>query len=198
MRYVRIGLLVALLALGTLVVTFGTDATLPALERVAQGLGPLGPLFIVLLAIGQVVLAVVPSPLLLVLSIALYGPAGALLGYGALFISSLVGFGIGRWARVDVDEGWLDLVNRYGTLAVVVTRASPLLSLDAVSIASGALDMSKRRFVIATLVGLIPLCVLAYAYGRAVSEPNAALIVYTIVLLVVPVAFVVWDRNREP
>lgn len=199
MRNLLFGLVV-LVVLVALSLFLSDTVSFGAVQRYADNLGVLGPVFILLLAIAQVFLAVVPSPLLLVLSIALYGSIGAILGYVALFVSSIVGYGVGRWAGagIDVQDRWVDLVNRYGALGVLVTRASPLLSMDAVSIASGALKMSTERFVIATLIGLVPLCALAFWYGRSVTEPNALLVVYTVVLLVGPLLFVVWDRNREP
>lgn len=199
MRNLLFGLVV-LVVLVALSLFLSDTVSFGAVQRYADNLGVLGPVFILLLAIAQVFLAVVPSPLLLVLSIALYGSIGAILGYVALFVSSIVGYGVGRWAGagIDVQDRWVDLVNRYGALGVLVTRASPLLSMDAVSIASGALKMSTERFVFATLIGLVPLCALAFWYGRSVTEPNALLVVYTVVLLVGPLLFVVWDRNREP
>ena len=175
-----------------------------SIESFVASAGLWGPLLIVAVAIGQVFLGAFPSPLIIVLAVALYGALGGIIGYVALLAASLVGYALGRLANhallerfEDSLERWEQRIDRYGFLVVLASRASPVLSLDTVSIAAGAVRMSLPRFMIATAIGLIPLALLAWYYGDTILEAVVPAVIYTVVSLAAIGVFVWWDQRSS-
>jgi uncharacterized membrane protein YdjX (TVP38/TMEM64 family) len=60
----------------------------------------------------------------------------------------------------------VNYVNRYGTLVVFITRITPVLSNDAVSLISGVLNMRFWKFMGATIAGITPLTILIAYFGE--------------------------------
>ena len=61
------------------------------------------------------------------------------------------------------------MVEEYGFWAVALFRVSPFLSNDAISIIAGMLTMGYRKFIFATLTGIVPLA-LAIGYFAEDTE----------------------------
>ncbi|WP_373517948.1 TVP38/TMEM64 family protein [Pricia sp.] len=116
-----------------------------------DGFGGFGPVLLVLTMIVQMFLLVVPTILLMVVSVLAYGPVwGSLIIFTSVFAASSVGYLIGSYfgdaivTRIIGQksekkvEGFL---NDYGFWAVIVTRINPFLSNDAISFVGGLLRM---------------------------------------------------------
>lgn len=194
--------LVALLLVAFLVVE---AAQVPLLSDPAPALGSGGVVAALLgigLLIGDVVLPVASSVVML-LHGALFGVAiGALLSLIGATGAALVGFVIGRrgsplLARVipaperrRADE----LLDRWGLLAVIVTRPVPLLA-EAVAMMAGASRMRASTIAVGAAIGALPAAVLyAVAGALAVSFVNGALVFGAVILL----AGAAWLLGRTP
>jgi uncharacterized membrane protein YdjX (TVP38/TMEM64 family) len=67
------------------------------ISKWVNGLGAWGPTFIMGAMVIQMFLLVIPSPLLMVVSVLAYGPwVGAVISVAAVFLASTVGYWIGR------------------------------------------------------------------------------------------------------
>lgn len=138
------------------------------------------------------VLLPVPSSLVMVAHGALFGVwVGTLLSLVGSVGAALFGFAIGRrggrlLARVVSPEERAradDLLRRWGSLAIVVTRPVPVLA-ETVSIMAGVSRMSWRRVVLASLVGSLPPALLYALTGAAVANFQSVVLMFGVVLLV--------------
>lgn len=135
----------------------------------------------------------IPSSLVMVLSGAAFG-----LVWGALL--SLVGSIGGEWlgfelvrhygrraSRRFAGDDEIDRLSRvfarHGAAAVAVTRALPVV-METMSVVAGLSTMSRRTFLLASLVGTAPI-VFVYAYAGAVSRQTGSLLPGIIMLIAV-------------
>ena len=178
------------------------------ISRWVDQLGFWGPLFIFLTMTLQMFLLVIPSPLLIVVSVLAYGPLwGSLISIGAIAVASTIGFFIGKYlGQVTIDrlighkkEQQLEFyVSRYSAWAVIITRITPLLSNDAISFVAGILRMNYWKFITATLIGITPLTALIAYFGENNQRLRSGLIWISAVSLVIFVAYVIYDRKKNP
>lgn len=166
-----------------------------------------GPLVIVAAMILQMFLIVIPTPLLMVVSVLAYGPIwGALLILGAVFCASSIGYSIGAYLGPPIVEKILgkksekkvaSFINDYGFWAVIVTRLSPFLSNDAISFVGGMLRMGYWKFISATLIGISPLAILIAYLGENHQRLKNGLLWGSIISIVLFIAYVWWDKKRK-
>ncbi|MDT4953616.1 MAG: hypothetical protein QOJ02_1754 [Acidobacteriota bacterium] len=138
------------------------------------------------------VLLPVPSSLVMVAHGALFGVVwGTLLSLVGSLGAALFGFWLGRRggrlmerivsteerARADY------LLNRWGTLAIIVTRPVPLLA-ETVAIMAGASSMNCGRVALAALVGSLPPALLYALTGAAVANFQNTALMFGFVILV--------------
>jgi uncharacterized membrane protein YdjX (TVP38/TMEM64 family) len=143
------------------------------------------------LLIADVILPV-PSSLVMVAHGALFGVLkGTLLSLLGSVGASLVGFAIGRRGsklldrlvtppeRARADQ----MLGRWGTLAIVVTRPFPLLA-ETTAIMAGASPITWPRMALASIVGSLPPSVLYALTGAAVANFQSTALMFGAVLLV--------------
>src|SRR4051812_37483758 len=146
----------------------------------------------------------IPSSIVMVLSGAAFG-----VFWGGLL--SLVGSVGGEWlgfelvrhygrrasARMVGDEE-IDRLGvvfaRHGAAAVAVTRALPVV-METMSVVAGLSTMTRRTFVVASLVGTTPI-VFVYAWAGAVSRQTGSIVPATIMLIAVAAFGWVIYRSR--
>jgi uncharacterized membrane protein YdjX (TVP38/TMEM64 family) len=101
-----------------------------------------------------------------------------------------------RWARRVAGDDEMArmraLMARHGVLAVVVTRALPVV-METMSVVAGMSAMSRARFLGASLAGTLPI-VVVYAYAGAVSRQMDSVIPAVVILTAVAGAAWVWYR----
>ncbi len=144
----------------------------------------------------------VPASLVMIAHGALFGVAGGtavslLGGLGA----SAVGFAVGRrgsgWVRRWVPAGERRRADaalaRWGDLAVVATRPVPVLA-ESLAVLAGTTALSWRRFLVLSLLGYLPACVLYAVTGATAVRLDSASLTFGVVLLV---AAVVWWVGRR-
>lgn len=166
-----------------------------------------GPLIIVLAMIAQMFLLVIPTPLLMVVSVVAYGPVkGSFIILIAIFCASSIGYGIGAYFGTPLIERLLGakskdkvqgFLEKYGFWAVIITRVSPFLSNDAISLVAGILGMGYGRFIGATMLGILPLTVLIAYLGENNERLINGLIWVSIISVVGFLVYVWWDRKRK-
>lgn len=165
-----------------------------------------GPALIVGLMTAQMFLIVIPSWLLMVLAVLVYGEIlGSLISLVAVVTASSVGYGVGaaigrhsvrRLLGPRTEARVRDEACRYGVWAVVIARLSPLFSNDAISFVGGLLRMGYQRFLAATVAGILPLIVLIAAFGRDAQTMRTGLVWISAVSLLGLAARIVHDHRR--
>ena len=179
-------------------------------QRISQWVsqfGWFGPFVIILTFIMQMFLLVVPTPLLMVVTVVAYGPwAGTAIILAGIFTASSIGYFLGAWLGTPLVERLIgaksekkieSFIDDYGFWAVIVTRISPFLSNDAISFVGGMLRMGYWRFIGATMIGIFPLTVLIAYLGENNQRLKTGLIWVSIISLAGFIAYVWWDKKRE-
>lgn len=167
--------------------------------------GLLGPLIIIVTMVVQMFLIVIPSPVLMVVSIVAYGPYwGSIILFAAIFLSSTIGYFIGRYFGPVIVQKLIGpqsekkieaFIDDYGFWTVIVIRLSPFLSNDAISFVGGVLKMGYWRFIGATMVGISPLIIFIAYLGGDYERLKTGLVWTSIISLALFILFVWWDRK---
>ncbi len=165
-----------------------------------------GPVILILSMTVQMFLLVIPSLLLMVVTVVAYGPyAGVAIILAGIFCASSIGYWIGHQAGASLidrimgpksKEKVINFLEEYGFWAVFITRLSPFLSNDAVSFVGGILKMGYWRFIGASLSGILPLTLLIAYLGKDVDRLTTGLLWIGIVSLIGFIAYVLWDKRR--
>ncbi|MGI5127024.1 TVP38/TMEM64 family protein [Pseudonocardia sp. CA-107938] len=150
------------------------------------------------------VLLPVPSSLVMIAHGMLFGAAaGALLSLIGGVGAALAGYGLGRWAGPPTLRRVCSaaeraraarLVDRWGVLAVIVTRPVPLLA-ETVAVMAGAQQLGLPRTALASVVGVLPAAVLYAAAGALGWSESTGLVAFGLVLLV---AALMWLVGQPP
>ncbi|HER40703.1 MAG TPA: TVP38/TMEM64 family protein [Salinimicrobium catena] len=169
--------------------------------------GWFGPLVLVLAMIAQMFLLVIPTILLMVVSVLAYGPVlGSIIILTAVFAASSVGYFIGRYFGPVIVEKLIghknekkigDFIDDYGFWAVIITRLNPFLSNDAISFVAGILRMGYWKFIGATLVGIAPLTLFIAIIGKSTDALKTGLLWGSIISLILFGLYVYWDKRRR-
>jgi uncharacterized membrane protein YdjX (TVP38/TMEM64 family) len=138
------------------------------------------------------VLLPVPSSLVMVAHGALFGVfGGTLLSLTGSLGASLFGFWIGRrggkllgrLVPTEERERADDMLKRWGTLAIIVTRPVPLLA-ETIAIMAGTSSMGWGSVALAALMGSLPPALLYALTGASVAKFQNTALVFVCVLLV--------------
>jgi len=166
-----------------------------------------GPLIIIAAMIAQMFLLVIPTPLLMVVSVIAYGPwKGGAIILLAIYCASSVAYAIGAYFGTPLIERLLGeksekkvegFIEDYGFYAIIVTRLSPFLSNDAISFVAGILRMGYWRFIGATMIGILPLTALIAYLGEDNNRLIIGMVWVSVISLIGFVGYVWWDRKRK-
>ncbi|SDJ87363.1 Uncharacterized membrane protein YdjX, TVP38/TMEM64 family, SNARE-associated domain [Catalinimonas alkaloidigena] len=170
-------------------------------------LGFWGPFAIVAAMVAQMFLLVIPSPLLMIVSVLAYGPWwGGLLCIAAVATAATFGYWLGRALGAHTVERLIGgktekkvekYVGEYGFWAVIVARISPFLSNDAISFVAGLMGMGFWKFTGATLAGITPLTVLIAWLGADFNRLTTGLLWVSVASLVVLAGYIIYDRTHK-
>lgn len=172
-----------------------------------QNFGWFGPIILILAMVVQMFLIIIPTILLMVVSILAYGPIwGSLIILIAVFAASSVGYIIGNYFGHSLVLKLLgqkterkieSFIEDYGFWAVIVTRLNPFLSNDAISFVAGMLKMGYWKFIGATLIGILPLTILIAILGENTERLKSGLLWGSLVCLVLFGIYLFWDKRRK-
>lgn len=167
--------------------------------------GALGPVALIVAMMLQMFMFVVPNILLFMIAIICYGPVwGGLICLTGVFASSSLGYFIGRrlgpraidrFVSQQAQDKICIFIERYGVKAIAITRLSSF-SNDALSFAAGILEMSYRKYILATLIGITPLITLLAIYGNN-NKIETALIWVAAISLILLGVYIHLDRHKR-
>lgn len=215
--YISIGLIVAIVAAYFLVPAVKefldeawqvlTSDNEDRLKEWVAGFGWFGPVILVLAMIVQMFLLVIPSILLMVVSILAYGPIwGSVIVFASVFAASSVGYFIGNYFGDTLvtkiigkksEEKVESFLEDYGFWAVIITRFNPFLSNDAISFVGGLLRMGYWKFLGATMVGITPLTLFIAIFGKSTDGLKMGLLWGSLVSLIAFGIYVWWDKRHK-
>lgn len=166
-----------------------------------------GPLVLILSMTVQMVVLVVPTILVMIVSVLAYGP---ILGSGiilaGIFIASSLAYALGYSLGTLLIENFIGrkkndkvkgFLNDYGFWAIIVVRFSPFLSNDVISLVAGIMKMGYWRFIGATMLGIFPLTVLIAYLGKNIERMESGLIWLGGLSIVGFIVYVIWDKKRK-
>jgi uncharacterized membrane protein YdjX (TVP38/TMEM64 family) len=185
-----------------------------ALRGYIQRFGIWGPLAMIALMAGAIVLSPIPSGPIAMVAGASFGP---LLGTVYTVIGAEAGavmaFWIARWLGFEAVRNWTraaPLVERLRRsrsqnwlMAIVfASRLVPFISFDAVSYAAGLTPLAFWRFAVATLAGVIPVSFALAYFGEELitAEPGRMIVIALVVggITLVPIGLkLLWGRFRK-
>lgn len=134
----------------------------------------------------------VPSSLIMIANGALFGIVfGSLLSLVGNLSAALIGFFIGRRGGSLLDQFISRsqrsqanrLLEKWGLLAIIVTRPLPLLAETTV-IMAGTSAISWQRMALASLAGALPASLLYAITGATAASFNNSLLTFGLVLLI--------------
>ena len=176
-------------------------------QKWVSSFGWLGPIVLVLAMIAQMFLLVVPSILLMVVSVLAYGPIwGSVIIIVSVYAASTVGYFIGSYFGDTIvkriigkksEKKVASFLDDYGFWAVIVTRLNPFLSNDAISFVGGLLRMGYWKFMGATLVGIAPLTAFIAIFGKSIDELKMGLLWGSVISLLAFGAYIWWDKKHK-
>ncbi len=152
------------------------------------------------------VVAPVPSSFIMVANGILFGSVlGALLSVVGGSGAALAGYWIGTRSE-RVGNRWLGdesvaranaFFQRYGMMAVIVSRPIPILA-EAVSIIAGISRMPAQKFFVSALLGLLPTAIIYAVAGAYALDFRRGLYVFITVLALAGIVWVLGQRVTRP
>lgn len=138
-----------------------------------------GPLAIIVFIVVQMFLIIFPTILPVIIAIMAYGFWwGILISIIGIVLASTIGYYIGlnlKRAIINKILGEKNLekmvfwISNYSFGIVVLFRISPFLSTDAISFIAGMLRMDYKKYMLATLTGMIPLSMAIGYFAEDIS-----------------------------
>lgn len=173
-------------------------------------LGLIGPITIIFLIASAIIISPIPSAPVALVSGALYGHTfGTIYVVLGALLGALLAFMISRKLGYDYINKKLHhrmpvkIVGSQNTLMMIVfvTRLAPFISFDVISYAAGLTKLTYSRFIIATLMGVIPISFVLAHLGSEANNGEMEKIVIALVFLgfitVVPIIFNKLTKNHN-
>lgn len=181
---------------------------IPLLTDPSQWMGR-GGLVAALLGVGLLiadVLLPVPSSLVMIAHGALFGVAvGTLLSLIGSVGAALTGFALGRRGGKWLEKGITPeererverMLERWGALAIVLTRPVPLLA-ETTAIMAGASAMSWQRLLAASFAGSLPPSLLYALTGSVAASFQNATLMFCFIMLVSAIFWMISRKLDQP
>lgn len=176
------------------------------IRRWVKQQGAWGPIVLGLAFTAQMFLVVVPSLGLMLICVLLYGPWwGAAICIVGMMTASMVGYGLGRsLGRASLNrivgqgtrQQLQPYIAQYGLWTVILFRLIPFLSNDAISFVAGFMQMGLRRFLLGTLLGIVPLTTALAWVGRDREQLDRVLYGLAALLILSAVGYFLWQRHQ--
>ncbi|SHI00066.1 TVP38/TMEM64 family protein [Desulfofustis glycolicus] len=181
------------------------------LQKSISEFGWKGPLVLMMLMAGAIVISPLPSAPIALASGALYGHTwGTVYVAAGAVAGALIAFSLARELGRAKAQKWLGerLSMRLPSsqnglmLAIFIFRLVPFISFDIVSYAAGLTDISWWRFSLATVAGVIPVSFLLAHFGKEMVGGGTRQTVITVLVLglltAIPVILAKRRKKRKP
>ncbi len=172
-----------------------------------EDFGLWGPIAIILFIILQMFLIFFPSWLPIIVAVMAYGFWwGILISLTGVVLASYIGYFIGVklkgvFLTKMVGEKTLNKmdfwISNYGFGSVILFRISPFLSNDSISFIAGMLEMDLKKFIYATLCGMVPLSIAIAYFSEDPSKLKDGLYWIGGVGLVVYLIYILLDYKKR-
>lgn len=169
--------------------------------------GVWGPLAIIAFIILQMFLIVFPSWLPIIVAVRAYGFWwGILIALTGVILASAIGYFIGKSLKGPFLNRWIGekklkkmdfWISNYSFGTVVLFRISPFLSNDAISFIAGMLNMKFKKYMVATLTGMVPLSIAIGYFSEDFSKLENGLYWIGGVGLILYVIYIYLDYTRR-
>ncbi len=179
-------------------------------QRIAlwvEGFNWLGPLVLIIAMVAQMFLVLMPSIALIIVSVIAYGPLyGSIISFAGIFTASSIGYFlgwylgpvvIGRLIGQKLREKGFYFISKYGFWSIFITRLSPFLYNDAISLLSGILKMDYWKFIAANLAGIAPLILLIAFLGESIDGLKTGLIGSSLLSILIFIIYILMDRRKS-
>ncbi|MCE7992360.1 MAG: VTT domain-containing protein [Roseivirga sp.] len=120
---------------------------------------------------------------------------GALLSLFAVFISSSIGYYLGKVSnyKASSSEKATAIMQKYGALGIIITRGIPILS-ESIVFTAGYNRLNFRFFTLLNLIGYLPVCFIYAYFGNLAQNTNLFLISFAASLVV---SLILWVFGRK-
>lgn len=120
---------------------------------------------------------------------------GALLSLLAVFVSSSIGYYLGRFSnfKARTDERAMAIMEKYGALGIIITRGIPILS-ESVVFTAGYNRLNFKLFTLLNFIGYLPVCFIYAYFGNIAQNANLFLMSFAASILV---SLVLWVFGRK-
>lgn len=140
----------------------------------------------------------VPSSIIMYLNgYVLGGIMGSCISLLSLLTSSIIGYYLGKLTSIGLKENTAKntntIINKYGTLSIIVTRGIPILS-ESICIVCGYNKVPFKQYFIFNLIGYFPLCLLYAICGSLGYDKNLFFISFGCSLLI---SLVFWLLRKK-
>lgn len=189
--------------------TLNTLYEVNTLQIKLKQIGVWGPILIILLMSGAIVMSPIPSAPIAITAGLVYGHT-----WGTLYI--LIGAEIGALVAFSISRllGYEVMQKRFGDrvkykylhskehlmFIIFVTRLIPFISFDIISYAAGLTKISYFQFALATFAGILPASFLLAHFGGELASDDTQRMTITILLLgtitLIPIIIGLVKKNR--
>jgi uncharacterized membrane protein YdjX (TVP38/TMEM64 family) len=177
------------------------------IERWISQFGFRGVLILLGAFLVQMFAFVIPSWLLIVVSVLAYGPwAGSLIAVSGIALATTVAYWLGYFLHEHTLEKLLgskskkkmeDYLERYGFGLVAIFRLAPFLSDDAISFVAGLARMKFPKLLAATFLGIAPLIIFIAILGDSTDQLKTGFLWASVISLVGFGLYVWWDQRQR-
>ncbi|MGV8964658.1 MAG: TVP38/TMEM64 family protein [Cellulomonas sp.] len=180
LTWIRLAVLVVLLAAGGVILAFVPMPSLPELQQWAADGGPWLPVVFVA-GYAVATLALLPKNVLSAAAGLIFGLSA---GVALVWVAAVLGAGLAFWLGRRLGRDGVtriagrhldrldDLVLRHGVLAVLIARLIPVVPFTAVNYGSGLTAIRFPAYLAATAVGILPGTVAYVAVGAYGTRPG--------------------------
>ena len=155
--------------------------------------GPWAPIISIALMIIQSLVPFVPGLIITITNAWIFGwQYGALYSWIGALLGAILDFGVARWyGRLIIEQivgnKYLSMTDmflqKYGLLAIFLTRLTPIIPFKVVSYGAGLTTMPLWRFVIGTAIGQAPAIILYSILGQNITHHIRITIAVTSLLI---------------
>lgn len=163
------------------------------LRQLILSYGPWAPIVSIVLMVIQSLVPFVPGLVITVTNAWIFGwQYGALYSWSGALLGAILDFGVARWyGRLVVDRlvnmKYLSMADnflqKYGLVAIFITRLTPIIPFKVVSYGAGLTTMPLWKFAIATAIGQAPAIILYSILGQNITHNIRITIAITSLLI---------------